>query len=192
MQDQVIIPTETGKSKVAKWLAMGIVSFLLLGVFLYFGQMELGIFTSNVVVTGAKTAGVKNVNTNAVKKLASLVPSSAKADFIEIKFIPHMPDTYDEMYAVSRSAKLGSGGVGAGCGKLKRSLLGLKTEFSIFLTGEKIVTQMGRDEASRQVNAITRMCLVWAQWAPTRKTEEFADLTEESYIFADKTWVIEI
>ena len=169
-----------------------VIPLLILAVGLFLSYTELGIFSDYVVISGVETAGVTKVNTRAIRSLLALVPSKTKSDIVEIKFIPHMPDTYDEMHAVSKGTVLGKNGIGAGCGKPKRSLMGLKTEIPIYLTGEKIINQMGMSEAERQLNLLVKMCLVWSQWTPAASPNDFNRLTDEPYVYVDETKIVEL
>ena len=191
MSEQELPLEEKRKLKGWVWGAVvGVLTLLAGGVWL--AQMQLGVFSDMIVASGDKDAGVVSVDTKILKQFSLQVPSPNKAKILKLTFIPNMPETYGSMFAASKGTVLGQGGVGAGCGKPKRDLWNLRTEVPIYLTGEKLVGLLGKEEAERQLNTIIKMCVAWAEWAPIKNDDDFFIVTDELYITSSSTQMVKL
>lgn len=116
-----------------------------------------------------------------INKFQALMPEESRKRKIVLQFHPTMPEE-NQTYAFTKDSTWGAEGVWAACGNVQD----LETnnpvkKVDVYVTTEKLVQVLGREEAVKQINNVIRTCLTQALASGLLSPEAYRTLSQKVY-----------
>lgn len=140
-------------------LLLVVVGFGVYGIWRYQVWLPLVANDAGLSISNPENVPIKLASGRTIDDFLDLFPEAAKKKKVVLEFHSQMPEE-NNSYAFMKDSTWGPNGVGVACGSLQDlDKLGEVKKLDVYLTLEKLVEKMGREEATKQINNVIRTCL---------------------------------
>lgn len=155
--------------------------FGIYGVWRYQAWLPLVTNKTAVSVSNPDKAPIDLAPKETIAAFKALLPETAQKRKVVLEFHATMPEE-NNSYAFMKDSTWGENGVGVACGKFQNlDEGGLIKKVEVFVTPEKLVEQLGRDEAFNQINDVVRACFIQALSGGNSNQESYRSQFKEAY-----------